>query len=82
VVPGQEGYVYFVDRIGDTFRWKGENVATTEVAEVITTGNLGVQECNVYGVKVPHKVPLSCACVRVVSCRVRSCVCVCVCVCG
>jgi fatty-acyl-CoA synthase len=51
----REGYVYFVDRIGDTFRWKGENVATTEVAEVITTGNVGVQECNVYGVKVPHK---------------------------
>jgi len=52
----QEGYVYFVDRIGDTFRWKGENVATTEVAEVIITGNVGVLECNVYGVKVPHRV--------------------------
>jgi fatty-acyl-CoA synthase len=52
----QEGYVYFVDRIGDTFRWKGENVATTEVAEVITSGNVGVQECNVYGVKVPNMV--------------------------
>jgi len=51
----REGYVYFVDRIGDTFRWKGENVATTEVAEVIITGNVGVLECNVYGVKVPHR---------------------------
>jgi fatty-acyl-CoA synthase len=46
------GYFYFVDRIGDTFRWKGENVATSEVAEVITVFP-GVREANVYGVTVP-----------------------------
>jgi fatty-acyl-CoA synthase len=47
-----DGYYYFVDRIGDTFRWKGENVATSEVSEAIT-GFRGVQEANVYGVSVP-----------------------------
>jgi fatty-acyl-CoA synthase len=45
------GYFYFVDRIGDTFRWKGENVSTTEVAETIH-GLPGVRDANVYGVTV------------------------------
>ncbi len=48
----REGYYYFVDRIGDTFRWKGENVATSEVAEVLSVCP-GVLEANVYGVKLP-----------------------------
>ena len=46
------GFYYFVDRIGDTFRWKGENVATSEVAEVLM-GMVGVVEASVYGVSVP-----------------------------
>jgi fatty-acyl-CoA synthase len=46
-----EGYFYFVDRIGDTFRWKGENVSTSEVAGVLAEAP-AVKEANVYGVKV------------------------------
>jgi len=45
------GYFYFVDRIGDTFRWKGENVATYEVSEAITAFP-GIAEANVYGVVI------------------------------
>jgi fatty-acyl-CoA synthase len=47
----EEGYFYFVDRIGDTFRWKGENVSTSEVAERLAHVP-GVEEVNVYGVPV------------------------------
>ncbi|MBL4646301.1 MAG: long-chain-acyl-CoA synthetase, partial [Rhizobiales bacterium] len=46
------GYFYFVDRIGDTFRWKGENVATSEVSENLSVYD-GVDEANAYGVVVP-----------------------------
>ena len=47
-----DGYYYFVDRMGDTFRWKGENVATMEVADRLSSAP-GVTEANVFGVTVP-----------------------------
>jgi len=48
-----DGFFYFVDRIGDTFRWKGENVATGEV-ESILRDFPGIKEANVYGVAMPN----------------------------
>jgi fatty-acyl-CoA synthase len=48
----EQGYFYFVDRIGDTFRWKGENVATSEVSGAISAFH-GVKHANVYGVVIP-----------------------------
>jgi fatty-acyl-CoA synthase len=48
----QSGYFYFVDRVGDTFRWKGENVSTSEVSETISAF-AGIVEASVYGVAIP-----------------------------
>ncbi|XP_058485811.1 long-chain fatty acid transport protein 2-like [Solea solea] len=47
-----QGFLFFQDRIGDTFRWKGENVATTEVTDLLLMMDC-IEEANVYGVKVP-----------------------------
>ncbi|XP_061028726.1 long-chain fatty acid transport protein 5 isoform X2 [Eubalaena glacialis] len=47
-----EGFLYFRDRLGDTFRWKGENVSTREVEGVLSLVDF-LQEVNVYGVPVP-----------------------------
>ena len=44
--------MYFVDRMGDTYRWKGENVSTVEVESVISSV-LEQVDCVVYGVDVP-----------------------------
>ncbi len=46
------GFFYFVDRVGDSFRWKGENISTSEVAETINAFD-GIRQVNVYGVTVP-----------------------------
>jgi fatty-acyl-CoA synthase len=46
------GFCYFVDRIGDTFRWKGENVSASEVAAVLAELPV-VLEATVYGAPVP-----------------------------
>ena len=50
----ENGYFFFVDRVGDTFRWKGENVATSEVSEALTSFP-GITHANVYGVTVPGR---------------------------
>ncbi len=60
-----QGFFVFVDRIGDTFRWKGENVATSEVADVLRACP-GVEDASVYGVAVPHAEGRACMAALVV----------------
>jgi fatty-acyl-CoA synthase len=48
----EQGYFHFVDRLGDTFRWKGENVATSEVSDALRDA-AGVVDATTYGVVVP-----------------------------
>ena len=49
----EDGYIYFCDRAGDTFRWKGENVSTTEVENTISS-LIGHADTIVYGVEIPQ----------------------------
>lgn len=51
LVQDEFGWLYFKDRAGDTFRWKGENVSTAEV-EAICSSVLDLKDCVVYGVEV------------------------------
>ena len=51
-VMDEFGWLYFKDRAGDTFRWKGENVSTAEV-EAMISQVVGLRDCVVYGVEIP-----------------------------
>jgi fatty-acyl-CoA synthase len=48
----RQGYFYFVDRVGDTYRWKGENVSTDQIAGVLASFP-GITDVAVYGVSIP-----------------------------
>ncbi|CAH0726567.1 unnamed protein product, partial [Brenthis ino] len=53
LVADELGYLYFRDRTGDTYKWKGENVATAEVEDAVKAA-LDQRDCVVYGVSIPH----------------------------
>jgi len=56
------GWLSFADRVGDTFRWKGENVSTLEVAAAISRAE-GVRDVTVFGTEIPGCEGRGCMCV-------------------
>ncbi|XP_018053881.1 PREDICTED: long-chain fatty acid transport protein 4 isoform X2 [Atta colombica] len=52
LVMDEFGYFYFKDRTGDTYRWRGENVATSEV-EAVISNVIDLKDATVFGVEVP-----------------------------
>lgn len=53
LVADERGNLFFKDRTGDTFRWKGENVSTSEVEAEVSNAS-GYRDTVVYGVEIPH----------------------------
>lgn len=51
-VMDEDGFLYFKHRSGDNFRWKGENVSTAEVENILSR-ILDFAPCTVYGVEIP-----------------------------
>jgi len=50
-VCDQDGWIHFVDRVGDTYRWKGENVAAGEVRDHVAALE-GVVDATIYGMRL------------------------------
>lgn len=53
LIADERGNLFFVDRTGDTFRWKGENCSTSEI-EAQVSNEAGYRDCVMYGVEIPN----------------------------